>query len=505
MPVIRQFSEDAMRRIGRQTKLSEGRRLAGGESQDLPRQPLWQFALGKTLETIPAGSSGAVAFYHGEKGMETPDGYTCSAYSRRVSLPGDEWVILILGLSGTSWDAISLNAGKSSNDGIDADPRDCVYPGADISADCTICTCSADPFVINPGPITCGDMTLDEALALFFNGEDGDTDTCVWESGTVTIGYTTFQWKLTVSEDAYGNISGMLQLLEDGELAETWFCEVFCCECRNCFTLKCANKFPPPCRTVPDTICLATPHYSQLPTTEIAGGPGWVCGDTIVAHCGGEVPSEWDVPNVVEPARHDIPFAHLSHIPGGCGWTGFICPDDVEPSHCDSYVLVLGDPTVTLTVQAFGDSGSAVYMIALADWNCDDDNEMTKTSDTTGLGGPYAASVTVTPSKGLIDQNGGFVVDPATGKPILDPPDHDSCDPNTPPCSCCWITGGASGEGSEDLPYKWYPISGVGDGELAPCDNSICNSVVDQLPDPGGLTLHTTLCGHVTEGTFTSD
>src|SRR5260370_885024 len=89
---------------------------------------------------------------------------------------------------------VSSGGGGSSGTGAGAgcDLWDCLNPyGAGISPYCSICPCTADPWILGLGTIHCGAASVGGTQLLYFkSGDVGHAYApCLWESATITSAY----------------------------------------------------------------------------------------------------------------------------------------------------------------------------------------------------------------------------------------------------------------------------------------------------------------------------
>jgi len=389
--------------------------------------------------------------------------------------------------------ASSGGIGDGTGDGIHPDSRDCVYPGADLHADCPLCPCSADPWVIRPGLIQCGDATISGPFALFLIAGEDDTK-CTWESFVFDVGERSFRWQLVLTAGDMV-VAGDLNLIEesggyeDPRIIETWHCDDFCCGCRNCFDLRCTDNQPVPCRVVPEKICLATPRYLPLPGISVASRDGYSGCSCFAGHCP-EIPEGW-----------------VFHKPDGSPDYGDRCGTHVagwDDFHCRYLALFIGDPdifceggafcrytvecteggyepmvVVSVTTGTADVEDMSIWQMPLADFDCDGENAFTDL--VSGSGGLYhAGGITISPAVGLVDDGGNFVLDEHGD--TIPPTDHDDCDPGG--CIACFQAENIYGV------YQWVPLGGPGDGPgvcLTPFADLIplIPPPTDFFPDPG--------------------
>jgi len=393
--------------------------------------------------------------------------------------------------------------------GIGSNRSDCVYPGQDVGSNCFICSCTADPWVTDPGKIICGEASVGGPRALFL--QDGD-NTCIWETDEFTSAERTFYWKLTVSVD----LSAELRLLEttgggDPVTLAVWTCDKFCCVCARCFELDCSGLyFPVPCANLPDEICLATPHFGIATITAcsdcqdrtstyyefmITGtGTQTPAGEAGDAFCCNFDGTWWPLqyfPNFTvggDPTQHHCAWTFgavtcSNDSFGPTGWMFITCGD---PD---------GDGTFTISIAlviVYGGfiSENTVYDVTTDSDSWDFESEITlnfnRTNDPSCN---WPESVTLR-AKEVVTDPSGIPVKDADGKPVI-PPSHTPCDPNGK--RCCFELENISGV------YQYLNINGgaaPGEGTFAECE-ALIDSLPppsDFFPDPGDGFLAGTVC-----------
>jgi hypothetical protein len=358
---------------------------------------------------------------------------------------------------------------------------ECVYPGADLSAVCTICPCSADPWVME-GWIENLACNLDDLVPsgqpLFFDAADSGSSHCIWKSPAIAgSGGHSYVWKLTFNAD----LTGTIQLLDGAAVLATWETDKICCECRTCFEMTCPYSFPVLCSGLPERLCIGPPAWSDEWVNGGAGTCSTMCQDKV--HLAYRITS-------------DVPFAHgMTGYPNGlvmvwkntvmCGWGPATLIDSLDGIDISFSMWLPPDPTGFVTLKiVYTHSGSPDcvywYRVAAGDFDCEGSDPLTLTRyDITGGGDGHGSgcptsptSVTVEPAKVLIDGTGRPYTD-GSGNFVYGPP-LTGCDPNKCFCSCVYHSVQVDGV------WTWVLAMG-GDGIIIGC-NSGCSSA--GFPDP---------------------